>query len=123
MILRGILNPAAVTSIKKFDDKQWETYTLSNQSSYLDEDHHKDLNLKIENLNHEMAFNTEEKIEVVYDPKAVNYKQEILKIFRHTADPFGVEFGSSAIDYEQNPAEPNKPSKTVEINPFEPLLE
>jgi hypothetical protein len=50
---------------------------------------------------------------VNFEPGTIKYKAEILKAYRSMIDPFNVEIGEGVFDYEQNPAEPTKPSKTV----------
>ena len=76
----------------------------------------------VEKLNFELAENTEQKVLIVYDPLTINYKKEILDGYKGSFDPFGKEIGASTFDYEQNPAEPTKPTKTVELSKFVPLF-
>ena len=58
-----------------------------------------------------------------FDPnkEAVNYKANLLQIYKEMTDPFGNEFVGDKFGYEKNPADPTKPSKTVAISPFEPI--
>ena len=72
-------------------------------------------------LNHDLAVNNEERIEIVYEEDCCKYKEELMKAFRGMVDPFAVEFVGDVFDYEQNPAEPTKPTKTLTINPFKPI--
>ena len=44
-----------------------------------------------------------------------------MKAFRGMTDPYGVEFVGEKFDYEQNPADPTHPSKTLTISPFEQI--
>ena len=44
-----------------------------------------------------------------------------MKAFRGMSDPYAVEFVGEKFDYEQNPADPTHPSKTVTISPYEPI--
>lgn len=52
----------------------------------------------------------------------INYKNEILSGFKSTMDPFNLEIGEEKFDYEQNPAEPTKPTKIATITKFEPIF-
>ena len=70
-------------------------------------------------MNFELKTNTEKKEEIVYDPNTIKYKDEILKAYRLMIDPFNVEIGEGPFDYEQNPAEPSKPTKTLTITKYE----
>lgn len=115
---RGILEPAAPFA----DDKQKETYLLANQGSFLNEKRQDALNEQVEQLNHQLVANTEQKIDIEYDPATINYKKEILLGFRLTNDPFNLEIGEGEFDYEQNPAEPTMPTKTVVITKYDPIF-
>jgi len=44
-----------------------------------------------------------------------------MKAFRGMCDPYGIEFVGEKFDYEQNPADPTHPSKTLTISPFEQI--
>ena len=75
-------------------------------------------------------MNTREEIEL--NPDTNPYKESLLNAFRKIEDPFGIEIlgqtgganftdtsqTSGFFDYEQNPAEPTKPQKKVEISQF-----
>lgn len=111
---RGILKPNGSFTNQK--DK--EMYTLTNQSSFLNMDVHKDLEVANKQLNLELFENTEELHEKIYDPNTIKYKNELLDAFRSMTDPFEIEI-KGEFDYEQNPSDPQHPQKTVAITPFE----
>lgn len=115
LIARGILQSDA-----KKDSKDSETYRLANQSSFINQKTHDDLDIITEKLNIDLIENTEQKVHVVYDPNTIKYKDEMLKAYRMMIDPFNVEIGEGTFDYEQNPAEPTKPTKTITITKYEP---
>jgi len=106
---------------KTFDTKEKEMYKLCNESSFLDADLEASLASETKVLSKEMAENNEERIEVVYEEDCTRYKDELMKAFRGMCDPYGVEFVGETFDYEQNPADPTHPSKTVTISPYEPI--
>lgn len=67
-----------------------------------------------------MIDNTEELIQVNFDPnkEVVNYKANLLQIYKEMTDPFGNEFVGEKFDYEKNPADPTNPQKDLELSPF-----
>lgn len=106
------------------DPKHKEAYTLTNNSSYLYEERTLALEEGLKVKNERLEHNTELKEEINYDPATIKYKEEIIKAFRMVADPFNVEIGEGEFDFEQNPAEPSKPTKKeINIKPFDPLFE
>lgn len=115
---RGILEPAATFA----DEKQKENYLLANEGSFLNEKRQKNLNEQVNKLNEQLVANTEQKIDIEYDSATINYKKEILHGFRLTNDPYNLEIGAGEFDYEQNPAEPTKPTKKVVITNYEPIF-
>ena len=99
--VRGILKAES-----KFSEKEQETSTLVNGSSYLNTAH---FNGDIMDQNREeMIQNTEELTIVKLDPNACDYKKHLISIFRDMEDPFGTEI-NGVLDYEQNPSDPTKP--------------
>lgn len=58
---------------------------------------------------------------MVYDPNTVKYKDEVMKAYKMMMDPFNIEIGGDKFDYEQNPAEPTQPTKTVTITEYKPI--
>ena len=105
---------------QSFDSKQKETYRLCNDSSFLDAEMHEKLATETKQLAIDMATNNEERIEVTFEEDITKYNLELIKAFRGMCDPFGTEF-TGAFEYEQNPADPTHPSKTVTISPHEPI--
>ena len=51
----------------------------------------------------------------------IEYKGSIIDVFKSIEDPFGIEIENGVMDYEQNPSEPTKPQKTVQVSPYEPV--
>ena len=49
------------------------------------------------------------------------YKACILDTFKQIEDPFGMEIVGGELNYEQNPSEPTKPQKTLQIATYEAL--
>jgi len=96
-------------------------FKLCNESSFLDTALNDHLDSEMKLLNHDLAVNNEERIEIVYEEDCCKYKEELMKAFRGMVDPFAVEFVGDVFDYEQNPAEPTNPTKTLTINPFKPI--
>lgn len=115
---RGVLKS---DKVKDFDTKEKEMYKLCNQSSFLDTELEANLLEKTKELNIDLQTNNEERIEVVYQEDCTRYKDELIKAFRGMCDPFDREFVGDQFDYEQNPADPTHPSKTVTISPHEPI--
>lgn len=103
---RGIIEPSS----KFTDPKQLEAYALTNVSSFLNEERTQQIQDKLVKLNKKLVENTEEKLEIEYEAATIDYKQEIFKSYKWLFDPFNNEIVDGKIDYEQNPAEPNKPT-------------
>ena len=59
-----------------------------------------------------MFINSEQKELSEFDVDTIKYKEEIMKGFRQTVDPYNNEI-EGQISYEYNPAEPTKPTKQV----------
>ena len=106
---------------KNFDAKDKEMYKLCNGSCYMDTENLVYLDKETKILAKEMAEDNEERIEIVYEEDCTRYKDELLKAFRGMCDPYNVEFTGDKFDYEQNPADPTHPSKTLTISPHEPI--
>ena len=92
---RGILKPSGSFGNQK--DK--ETYRLSNESSFLNTKSHDILASADKALNYELFENTEELREKVFDANTIKYKSEILNAYREMSDPFGIEIVGD-FDYE-----------------------
>lgn len=96
-------------------------YKLCNDSSYMDTENLVHLASETKQLAIDMAEDNEERIEVVFEEDCCRYKDELLKAFKGMVDPYSVEFTGDQFDYEQNPADPTHPSKTLTISPYEPI--
>jgi|TARA_B110000285_G_scaffold234033_1_gene309611 hypothetical protein len=84
-------------------------------------DLHANLDSETKQLNTNLLIDNEERIEVVFEEDCTRYKEELMKAFRGMCDPYGIEFVGDKFDYEQNPADPTNPSKTLTISPFAPI--
>jgi hypothetical protein len=62
---------------------------------------------------------TEERIDIEFDGVKINYKKELIDLAKSMLDPFNNEFDGD-MNYEQNPADPQHPTKTVIVTPFVP---
>ena len=110
LISRGII------PVDKIDRQLKETFKLTNESSFFNADRLDDE--LVEKLNTQIKeMNALEEVEL--DAATVNYKQSILDIYRSIQDPFGTEIISEQFDYEQNPSDPSKPQKTMELSKYE----
>jgi hypothetical protein len=115
---RGVLlNPN-----KLKDQKEIEQYKIINEGSFLNKERLDFMEGECEVLNQQMFENSEQKEIIEFDKETINYKEEILKAYRMMHDPFNTEI-SGAMEYEQNPAEPSKPTKTVNITPIGPVVQ
>lgn len=73
-----------------------------------------------DDLNQKMIDNTEELQQVTFNPnkEAVNYKANLLQMYKEMNDPFNIEFVGDKFDYEKNPADPSNPQKELEVSKF-----
>ena len=137
---RGILKPDFDMRINKYDTsvtpadrKLQETYYLCNEGSFLNPINDKideaiiklnmtELAEDYENKQLDHLDGTDESIQASnkrsgYEGNSkFDYKKTILSVFKAIEDPYKIEIVGSEIDYEQNPSEPTKPQKTVEIS-------
>ena len=112
---RGVLKPAN----KKFaDQKDQETYTLVNQSSYMNVAKHESLESQNSRFNEIMALHTEQREIIEYEPAEIDYKKELIDACQLVMDPFNTEIKDGEIDYEMNPSDPSHPQKKVEITAY-----
>jgi len=83
---RGILKPTS-----KLTGRDLETYESCNQSSFLNQATHDQLDEVTKRLNKELAENTEQRFEIEFEQDTINYKEQLIKAYIQVMDPFSCE--------------------------------
>jgi len=100
------------------EQKDKIAHNMVNKSSYMNE---RAFDQEVcDDLAQKMKENTEELQQVEFNPnkEVVDYKGNLLQMYKEMNDPFNIEFVGERFDYEKNPADPTNPQQELEISPF-----